>query len=101
MSSRIGLPWCARMLTRSTLAACVLMLLVVMVAPEARAGTITVTTSASGTGGAGDCTLQEAIQAANTDTAVDGCAAGSGPDTILIGNCTITLLGPFQTDPTD
>jgi CSLREA domain-containing protein len=30
----------------------------------------------------GNCTLGEAIQAANTDTTVDGCAAGSGADII-------------------
>ncbi len=31
-----------------------------------------------------DCTLTNAITAANTDTAVRGCAAGSGADTILL-----------------
>ena len=30
----------------------------------------------------GDCSLREAVQAANTDAAVDGCAAGSGADMI-------------------
>ncbi len=32
----------------------------------------------------GDCSLREAIRAANTDTAVDGCPAGSGVDTITV-----------------
>ncbi len=32
----------------------------------------------------GNCTLGEAIQAANTDSAVDGCAAGNGRDTIVL-----------------
>ncbi|MEM9753898.1 MAG: CSLREA domain-containing protein, partial [Planctomycetota bacterium] len=32
----------------------------------------------------GDCTLREAIQAANDDVAVDACTAGDGADTILI-----------------
>ena len=35
-------------------------------------------------GGSGDCTLGEAIQAANTDAAVDGCIAGSGADRIIL-----------------
>ena len=30
------------------------------------------------------CTLPQAIQAANTDSAVGACAAGSGPDTLLL-----------------
>ena len=32
----------------------------------------------------GDCSLREVIQAANTDTAIDGCTAGSGTDTINV-----------------
>jgi CSLREA domain-containing protein len=34
--------------------------------------------------GDADCSLREAIQAANTDTAVSGCVAGSGADTITL-----------------
>ena len=34
--------------------------------------------------GDADCSLREAIQAANTDSAVSGCAAGSGADTITV-----------------
>lgn len=41
----------------------------------------------------GNCTLAEAIQAANTDSAIDGCMAGSGPDVIMLGaNATYTLM---------
>ena len=32
----------------------------------------------------GNCTLREAVEAANSDTAVDDCAAGSGADTITL-----------------
>ncbi len=39
----------------------------------------------------GNCTLGEAIQAANTDTAVDGCAAGVGDDLITLPAGTYTL----------
>jgi CSLREA domain-containing protein len=43
----------------------------------------------------GNCTLREAIIAANTDTAVDGCDAGSGDDVITLpsGTYTLTLAG--------
>ncbi|MBN1890602.1 MAG: CSLREA domain-containing protein [Thermoflexales bacterium] len=42
-----------------------------------------------------NCTLREAIQAANTDAKVDRCPAGSGADTILLpaGIYTLTLAG--------
>ena len=43
----------------------------------------------------GDCSLREAIQAANTNVAVDLCPAGNGTDTIALasGYYTITLSG--------
>jgi len=63
----------------------------------ARAAVITVTTTAESPGGAGDCTLGEAIQAANTDTAVDACAAGSGADTIMMAAGTYTLTTGLTT----
>jgi predicted outer membrane repeat protein len=57
----------------------------------ARAQTITVTSTSGGTGGP-DCTLRDAIAAANSDTAVGGCAAGSGADVIeLTPGATYTL----------
>ena len=60
-------------------------------ASPAAASTISVTTVASSPGGSGNCTLGEAIQAANTDSAVDACAAGSGSDTISLPSGTYTL----------
>jgi predicted outer membrane repeat protein len=55
------------------------------------AATINVTSTANSPGGAGDCTLGEAITAANSDAAVDGCTAGSGSDTISVPAGTYTL----------
>ena len=51
---------------------------------EARAATLTVTTVDDELNGDGDCSLREAIQAANTDFPVDACTAGSGDDTIVV-----------------
>ena len=43
----------------------------------------------------GTCTLWDAITAANTDTATNGCPAGSGADTITLGvNITLTASLP-------
>lgn len=67
-------------------AACYLCLLILafgMLPPSvAHAATITVDTAADDTTATGNCTLREAVEAANTDTAVDACGAGSGADTI-------------------
>src|SRR5262249_5758886 len=43
----------------------------------------------------GNCTLREAIIAANTDAAVDACPAGSGADVVVVpaGTHTLTLIG--------
>jgi len=62
------------------------------------AGTITVTGTGDTVDGAdGFCTLREAIQAANTDLAVNECSQGSGVDTIVftptLANQTIVLTG--------
>ncbi len=48
----------------------------------------------------GNCTLGEAIQAANTNAEIDGCAAGSGGDTIIVpaGVYTLTLVYPGGAD---
>jgi len=61
----------------------------------AQAATITVGTTGDELDGDADCSLREAIQAANTDTAVSGCAAGSGADTITVpaGFYVLTRLG--------
>src|SRR4051794_24144837 len=63
--------------------------------PAARAATITVGTNADDLTVNGNCTLREAIHSANTDTAVDGCAAGSAADTIVIpaGTYAIGIAG--------
>ena len=54
--------------------------------------TINVNSFAQSPGGSGDCTLGEAIEAANTDSAVDGCTAGvAGFDTIVLPAGTYTL----------
>ncbi len=45
----------------------------------------------------GTCTLSEAIRAANTDSAVDACPAGSGADTIQLGANTYSLEYVEQT----
>lgn len=46
----------------------------------------------------GDCSLREAIEAANTDAAVDACVPGSGPDTIELppGSYPLTITGAFE-----
>jgi len=46
------------------------------------AATITVNTTDDELSTDGDCSLREAIQAANVDAAVDACPAGIGSDTI-------------------
>jgi CSLREA domain-containing protein len=67
-------------------------------AMSAQAATITVTNN-NDASTADACTLRDAIQAANTDTAVNSCAAGSGTDSIVFDNSltasatTITLGG--------
>ena len=57
--------------------------------------TITVDTTNDELNADGDCSLREAIQAANTDAAVDACTAGSGADTIVLptGIYTLTIAG--------
>ncbi|MEM8861703.1 MAG: choice-of-anchor Q domain-containing protein, partial [Chloroflexota bacterium] len=62
---------------------------------QAPAATITVNTTDDELNSDGDCSLREAVQAANTNTAVDACPAGNGADTISIpaGTYTIQLAG--------
>jgi CSLREA domain-containing protein len=61
--------------------------------------TITVNTTADTSIADGFCSLREAITAANTDTAFNGCAAGEGPDVIVFalgaGTPIIDLLAPL------
>lgn len=67
----------------------------ILTTPAARAATITVNTTADENNNDGDCSLREAIIAANTDTAVDACPAGSGADTISLpaGTYLLTITG--------
>jgi len=55
----------------------------VLVVPAQADTTITVTTTSDVIASDGWCSLREAIIAANTDTAFNGCPAGSGADTIV------------------
>ncbi len=59
------------------------------------ATTITVNTTDDELNSDGDCSLREAIRAANTDTAVDACPAGSGADIITLpaGIYKLTIAG--------
>lgn len=63
----------------------------IFVPAAVHAATITVTTTATDTTVNGNCTLLEAIQAANSNTAVDACTAGSGADTITLPAGTYAL----------
>ncbi len=58
-------------------------LLALVCAVRAGAFQIDVTTDSGGTGGP-DCTIRDAITAANMDAPVGGCPAGSGPDIIVL-----------------
>jgi CSLREA domain-containing protein len=71
---------------------------VIPVMPAYAASTITVTTTADELNTNGNCSLREAIQAANRDTRVDACAAGSGDDTIILpaGTYALTIGGEFE-----
>lgn len=82
------LPWAG--LTISLLLAAL-----VLITPTVQAATITVNTTADEVNTDGDCSLREAIIAANTNAAVDACPAGSGADTIRLpaGNYVLTLAG--------
>lgn len=64
--------------------------------PDALATTIVVTTTADDLAPNGNCTLREAVLAANGDVAVDACPAGSGVDTIRLvaGIYELRLSGP-------
>jgi CSLREA domain-containing protein len=70
-----------------------LLLTLGMVLPfsSASAASITVTTTADEYGTGGACSLREAAEAANNDSAFGGCPAGSGNDTIVLGTGTYEL----------
>ena len=66
--------------------------------PARAAVGITVNTTADELNSDGDCSLREAIQAANSDLAVDACVAGSGSDTVNVpaGTYTLTIPGAIE-----
>jgi len=70
-------------------------MLTAVLIPSARANAITVNTTDDEVNSDGDCSLREAVLAANGDTAVDACTAGSGDDVITLppGTYTLTLAG--------
>src|SRR6476661_4008268 len=71
-------------------------LLLCSLASTASATTITPSTTTDDITNNGNCTLREAVQAANTNAAVDACPAGSsGPDVIQLGTGSyeLTLTG--------
>ncbi len=55
---------------------------------------ITVTSTADALNTDGDCTLREAVIAANGDVAVDACASGNGADVVTIPSGVYTLAIP-------
>jgi CSLREA domain-containing protein len=60
--------------------------------------TIAVTTFDDELNNDGDCSLREAVQAANTDQAVDACPSGNGADTITLqtGTYTLSMADQFE-----
>lgn len=69
--------------------------ILMLTSPPAHAAAISVTTTVDENNVDGDCSLREAIIAANGDVAVDACAAGSGADVISVpaGTYTLSLAG--------
>ncbi len=66
---------------------------------EAQATSIVVNTTIDELNADGDCSLREAIQAANSNSAVDACPAGSESDTIFLPAGLYSLtLGPSGED---
>src|SRR5262249_21786233 len=61
----------------------------------ARAATITVDSTTDSAVPDGNCGLRDAILAANRDSAVDACVAGSGADVVVVpaGTYTLSLAG--------
>jgi CSLREA domain-containing protein len=86
------------MIRRSMLSALLLLAMAVGARPGESlqaAPLITVTTFDDELNADGDCSLREAINAANLNSAVDGCAAGSGDDVIVLaaGTYILTIAG--------
>jgi CSLREA domain-containing protein len=66
----------------------------VLVSSPALGAVIKPSTFTDENGGGADCSLREAVLAANTDAAVGGCPAGGGADTIALAGGTYTLSIP-------
>jgi len=92
-----------RIWTRNPIPASTIRVAVVCVAfalpiPVAHGATIAVNGTADEVSSNGACSLREAIQAANTDAAVNECTAGSGADTVAVpkGTFSLALPGPGE-----
>lgn len=81
---------CIRLLSQTIVLAMVLTTALVFVQPVYAAG-ISVNTTTDELNNDGDCSLREAIQAANTNAAVDACVAGSSNDIIYLPSGTYTI----------
>lgn len=86
--------------------ACLLLICISLATPAAASAslvpeaTILVNTLTDELNSDGDCSLREAIRAANLDQAVDACPAGNGADTIVLQNgvtYTLTRAGADDT----
>jgi len=85
-------------------AAVLVVFLSVSVGSASGQSTITVNTTDDELNSDGDCSLREAITAANTNAVVDGCPRGTGADTITFsppGTGTITLGSTLPTITAD
>ena len=89
---KVGLMTSSRVL--KCLLAFALLLVPTISVPAVHAASISVDKAIEDDANPGTCTLADAITAANTDTATDGCTAGSGADTITLG-VNITLNAPL------
>jgi predicted outer membrane repeat protein len=85
---------------RTTLAAAMAAGLLLLLGPTAYAATITVN-SLQDTGAPGICVLRDAVTAANAMTATNGCAAGTGDDTIQFSVAGTILLSSSLPTITD
>jgi CSLREA domain-containing protein len=82
-----------RTVPKARLLAAVVILAVFALDTAAHAATITVTTLSDPAGPSGTCSLRNAITAANTMTMTNGCAAGTGNDTIQFNITGTIALG--------
>ena len=61
-------------------------------------GAVIAVTATGGEAGGSECTLRDAIAAANRDAAVGGCPAGSGPDVVALPQGATVLLADVDND---